>query len=386
MSSFDDSRYGGNWWPVFRANWQDKRSGQYTAALARKGYLRAPQGEGKIVWIKAGGKPDSVRLACEILGLIRERRLDIRLVLTFEHDYAEIIAPRVKGMRKIGLGYGPSDRPHSVKRVMTRLNPFGLILVDTVPHPNLLHAALANKVHVIAYNTLPTPAKVEAAYPVDLKQSMAWRTSGMTSNLLESADPASLFAEAQVDTTLRSMLRMGQDDMYLWWWHDDLSDSHDRAVSQWRFSALARNGVLFVSGKDLTTTHLSANLSISNWDRGALPAGSVILVDDSHWFAALSSAVTGAYVNTRNRNIFWQSLVGGCAFIPGMGTHDMFPGLPLPGSMPSHIPEIYAAWLSMLVDPRAARNRGDKLRRFFWEERRRVHSALEDLVKHVFDW
>lgn len=386
MASSDDSRYGGNWWPVFRANWQDRRTGLSAAIRARQGYLRQPHGEGKVVWIKAGENPESVRLACELLGTLRERRRDIRLALTFEHDYPEIIEPRVKGLRKIGLGYGPSDRPGSVKRVMTRLNPFGLILVDTVPHPNLLHAAVATKTHLMAFNTQPTPVMMETAYPVDAKQVLSWKTSGMAMTLMEPADPASLFVESQVDTTLRSLVSGGHGEFHLWWWHDELSNSPGQAMSQWRASALAQNGVLFISGKEDDADSRSADLCISTWDRTALPAGTVVWIDDPRWFAAISSAATAAYVNTRIRKIFWQSLAGGCVMMPGTSTCDLFPDLTDRAATPAQIPEVYTTWMSMMGDPQASRRIGDTMRRLFWQERRKVKSNMEDFANRIFNW
>lgn len=386
MNSLEDTRYGGEWWPVLSANWQDWRAGRRPVALARKGYLRQPHGEGKVVWIKAGRSADSVRLACELLGALRERRLDIRLALTFEHDHADIIKPRVKGLRNIGLGYGPSDRPRTVKRVMTRLKPFGLILVDTVPHPNLLHAVQAAHTHVIAFNTRPTPVVVEAAYPVDMRQAQAWHSSGMSSNILEPADPLALFVETQIDTTLRSLVVGGHDERHLWWWHDDVADTHEALVAHWRTSSLARYGILFISGTPENIDHIPADLSISAWNREPLLPGSIVRIDDPQWFAAISSAATAAYLHTQERMTFWQALAGGCAITPGITTRRFFPELQLSDMVADQVPAVCALWQKLQADPRSARNLGDRGRRYLWQERRRVQTILKAFLDRVFDW
>ncbi|AOU98022.1 hypothetical protein BI364_08660 [Acidihalobacter yilgarnensis] len=386
MPPVDDRAYGGHWWPVLRANWHDRRNGLRAAALARGGHLRAPHGEGKVVWIKAGGSPDSVRLACELLGALRERRLDIRLALTFEQDYEDIIEPRVRGLRKIGLGYGPSDRPAAVRRVLKRLNPIGLVLVDTAPHPNLLRASAAMKTHVIAFNTPPTPVMVEAAYPLDEQQATAWRSSGKTECLADAADPLALFAEAQIDTTLRSLAAVGRDELHLWWWHDDCGDTQAETIAQWRQSPLAHQGVLFVSGRPASAARAHADLSIGDWDRGALPPGHVIWVDDPRWFGAIASAATGGYLETHVRATLWQALAGGCPLTPGAATRALRPSLPISPQTPSAQSAIWADWQALMAEPLAARRRGDAGRRYFWEERRRVQGVIDAFLQRIFDW
>lgn len=375
--------YGAAWWPVWRANWRDRRSGLRASALARKGYLRPPQGEGKVVWIKAGRSRDSVRLACELLGALRERRLDIRIALTFEHDYADIIEPRVKGLRKIGLGYGPSDRPVAVRRVMSRLNPLGLILVDTVPHANLLRAAQAAGSHVIAFNTAPAPVALEAAYPRDAAQAEAWRTGGRSVALAEAADPLALFAEAQVDTTLRSLAGAGREGLNLWWWHDDAGATIADAIARWRDAALAQTGMLFVSGH-VEPGVASEALSIRAWDRAPLPAGQVVVVDDPRWYAAVASAAAGGYLDTHERATLWQALAGGCALLTGGATRALCPALPLAAAETTDA--VWQDWATLQDEPANARRRGDAGRRFFWEERRRVQGAIDDFLTRVFNW
>ncbi|OBS10866.1 glycosyltransferase N-terminal domain-containing protein [Acidihalobacter prosperus] len=386
MPPVDAQGYGGAWWPVLRANWRDRRAGRQAAAAARLGYLRPPRGEGRVVWIKAGGSPESVHLACELLGALRERRLDIRLALTFEHDYPEIIEPRVRGLRKIGLGYGPSDRPAAVRRVMTRLKPFGLVLVDTQPHPNLLRAACAAGTHVIAFNTGPAPLAVEAAYPNDADQANAWRADDHATPLAEPADPMALFVEAQADTTLRSLAAAGHDGLHLWWWHDDSGKTHADAIAHWRQSGFVDDGILFVSGQPDAPARRQADLTIGDWDRSPLPPGRVVWVDDSRWFAAVASAATAGYLDTQVRATLWQALAGGCALALGAATRRMRPTLPFLDDAPSRPDDVWADWRTLKTETLAARRRGDLGRRYFWDERRRVQGVMDDFLQRVFDW
>ena len=220
MSLTPSPAYGSRRLAVWRQNLRDRRAGLGARANARMGYLRPPMGEGgKVIWIKGGGSRDSVRLAVELMGAIRQKRLDVRLALTFEADYADILEPRVAGLRKIGLGYGPCDIPRVVRRTLDRLQPLAIVLVDTELHPNLLREAGRRGIHLAAYSTPPGEVPLEAAYPLDEAQAEAWRASGLAVHLASPADPLSLFVETQVDTTLKSLVARGEEGRELWWWH-----------------------------------------------------------------------------------------------------------------------------------------------------------------------
>lgn len=386
MPSVDERAYGHEWWPVCRANWRDQRVGLRTAASARKGYLRPPQGDGKLVWIKAGHRPESVRLACELLAALRGYRLDIRIALTFERDYPDIIEPRVRGLRKIGLGYGPSDRPKAVRRVINRLNPFGLILVDTDPHPNLLQAAINNDTHVIAFNTPLTNVEIEASFPVNRRQADEWRAADRAQCLAEPADPFAVWAESQIDTTFRSLASAGQDTLDIWWWHDEQHETQSEFVHKWHNSSLSKKGILVVSGHPLTGNSNTIDLRISEWQRDGLRPGSILYADDQRWFGAIASAANGGYLNTSQRPIFWQALAGGLALRFGPLTRSLYPQYPNMEDLSKKPNEVLEDWLALSVKPLLARRQGDEARRYFWDERRRVQVAIDLMLKRVFDW
>ncbi len=377
--STDKSSYGSRWWPALRADWHDWREKDHARLNARHGYLLPPKGEGKVVWIKAGASRKSVLLACELLGALREKRLDIRLALTFEQDYRDIIEPRLRGLRKVGLGYGPNDRPKTVARVLGRLQPFGLILVDTLAHPNLPRAAAASGTHVIAFNTAPGEFDVEAAYPESASAAEAWQQSGRASHLAAAADPLSLFVEAQADTTLRSLLAAGKEALRVWWWQGPASAQSD-FIRQWRSSTLAGEGVLFVSGEG--PFEVQADLAISDWDRRPLSPGAVIALDDPRWTAAVASAMDAGHLAAAGRRDTWQALAGSSPL-------SVAPGHPLAGeALPvlAGPEEVLKAWHSLRSAPDETRRRGDAAHRRFWQERRRAQQVIDEFLQRVFDW
>lgn len=378
----DPETYGHRWWPVWWATLSDRRRGQHSRANARNGFLLSPKGKGRIVWIKAGGSPESVRLACELLGALRLKRLDIRLVLTFEEDYAGIIEPRVRGLRKIGLGYGPSDRPAAVQRVLKRLTPFAIILVDTHPGTHLVREAFARGIRIVAFNTPPTAVKIEAAYPCSQADSRAWLNPDRSVYLAPAADPLALFVEAQADTTLRSLAGAGRENLPLWWWHGPVSQQCEFARA-WRSSELANAGVLIVSG-DQGVSPGDADLRLSAWDRTPLLAGQVVAADESCWFASVTSAMVAGHLQSASRSVIWQALAGASVLSVGEEPLGIDLGLDIPQrDTPAAVID---DWLELRATPLETRRRGDAARQRLWQERRRMQQVLDEFIQRVFDW
>jgi hypothetical protein len=382
MGSVDPDGYGSGWWPALRADVRDRRRGERAKANARRGFLLPPRGEGKVVWFKAGGSRESVLLACELLGALRERRIDVRLALTFEHDYADVIEPRVRGLRKIGLGYGPGDRPAAVGNVMRRLNPFGLVLVDTQPYPNLLSGAARAGTHLVAFNTPAADTGVEAAYPCDASQAKAWRDGGTAQYVAEPADPLALFVEAQADTTLRSLAAAGRGELKLWWWHGPVAAAGD-FVRRWRSSPLATGGVLFLSSDEGDASAV-ADLNISRWNREPLPEGSVVAVDDLRWTAAVASAIDAGHLQAAARRTAWQALAGNSAI--SFGANRTVAAADDENATLTDADAVLREWQTLHSEPVEARRRGDAGRRRFWEERRRAQKVMDEFLQRAFDW
>ncbi|MHB1241689.1 MAG: glycosyltransferase N-terminal domain-containing protein, partial [Gammaproteobacteria bacterium] len=160
--------YGSRGWRLWWQGLRDRAHGRHARANARWGHLRPPTGRGRVVWLRAGAAASSVRLAAELLGAIRDRRHDVRLILTFEEEHPALLRRYLPGVERMGFGYGPCDAPRAVRRALARLDPLGLILVDCAPAARLMRAAAERGVHVVAYHTpAATDAPVEAAYPKD---------------------------------------------------------------------------------------------------------------------------------------------------------------------------------------------------------------------------
>lgn len=382
-----DKAYGASRLASLSANLKDRWQGLSARANARAGYLRAPAGEGKLVWIKAGGTRDAVRLGAELMGALRQKRQDIRLVLTFEQDYADLLEPRVRGLRKIGLGYGPSDVRAVTRRVMGRLQPFGLILADTLPHANLLQQARAAGTHLIAFNTEPSRVPVSAAYPLDARQHQAWLDAGTAQYLAPAADCLSLFTEAQADITLKSLIN-GPQEFPLWWWHGP-ADQTEAVLAQWRASGLCQQGLLLVSTDfaDLAQAPWpGVALRISRWQREPLAVGQVLWVDQADWLAPVASAVNSVHLACADRQTLWAALAGGAPLSASSALVQRFASLEAVVPLRDTLTSVFDLWHNHVTDVLAARRLGDAGRRVFWDERRRVQRVSEEFAQRVYDW
>jgi hypothetical protein len=381
--------YGAHWLGLAGAGIRDRLSGEHARANARRGYLRAPAGRGRVIWIRAGATERGVHLATELLGAIRGRRRDVRLVLTFEEEYREILRAHLVGVERLGFGYGPCDAPRAVRRALERLDPLGVIVVDSPVPENLVVAAQQRGSHVIVYHAGP-PARsgVEAAYPADLAQERAWRARSLAQWVAPVADAASILIEAQAEPVLRSLVQGGAGDRALWWIHGADASGFMRA---WRASPLAADGVLFASDASGVPAQRSGDFTpISRWDRTPLAPGTRVWVDETRWLPAVAAAAHGAHLETADAPVLWQALAAGVPLTLGprladalAQTHAGLDGLGAPAPMPG---DVLAAWERLRRDPAHARRSGDAGRRRFWAERRRAGEVLEDLLERVFEW
>lgn len=360
--------FGSNRIGLWLADRRDRRAGLAARVAARWGWLK-PMGErGRVVWIIAGAERDSARLAVELLRAIRARRLDIRLVLTYEHEYPELLAP-LDECDKTGWGYAPCDHPKAIARVMQRFEPFGVVLVGTHPRPNLL-ATLAGRPHLLAVNL---PDEVDFA----CERVYASRESASAAqNRAPVADMLAILAEAQVDPNFKSLVN-GGSERHLWWLHGARpQDAGELAAALFRRQP---GDVLFASGE----RPAGASIAISNWDRQPIAGGSVVWVDDSRWLPAIAAAVTATHLARLDAAVLWQAMAGGAALSRAAGT-----GLPR-AALAEAIPEaadVAALWHHYRDAPIAARKRGDTARRLFWQERRLAETVSRELVERVFEW
>lgn len=381
------SAYGSNHALLWYHGLRDRLRGEHARANARWGYLRPPAVRGKLVWIKAGGTRGSVRTAVELLRAIRERRLDIRLVLTFERDYPDLLEERVRGLAKVGLGYGPSDAPAAVRRALQRLDPFAIIWVDHAPGPRLLAAARQRGLHTVAYGTPPVQqGQVEAAYPLDPADAQAWQDSRAADYVAPTADPLAQLVEAQVEPTFGSLVRGGAD-CSLAWMHLGSAGELPAVRRAWAAWAGRPDAILFVSAAAGLegVGEEPGELRISAWRRLPVAPGSLVLVDEARWAPALAVSADAIHLTTPDRLAMWQALAGGVPV--SVGTSEALPAPPPAGAVVEPDPgRFFTLWSGYREDPMGARRRGDEARRRFWEERRRSAEVVGEFLQRVYDW
>lgn len=385
-----DPGYGTGLWPVWQAVLRDYWQGDGRRARARLGFLSPPEGRGRVIWIRAGAGVRSLRLGVELLGAIRERRRDVRLVLTFEYDDPDALRQWLRPWPKVGLGYGPCDRHRVNRRVLNRFQPCGILSVETPWPHNLLQQA---GVPVIAVGGTSGAITLRQA-PQSLAQLVQyWPTAGAAIDTasglcqtLPTADPQARWVEAQADVVLRSLAATA--DQRLWWWHGSRSAWADW-LAAWLASPLSQQDILLCSFSDewvpSDTTRQTVQ-AVSQWARVALPAGSLLHLDDPRWYAAAASAVDAVHLATPSRTLYWQIMASGA---PLSLAWDGPPNAPQINTACPQFTDPHAVltdWLQLRAAAPLRRQRGDQLRRRFWQERRQVDANLEQLLSRVWTW
>ena len=396
MTGQADVGYGSAFWRLWWHDVRDRISGNAARANARWGFLTPPSGSGKLIWVKVNAHPENIILAVEVLRAIREHRLDVRLALTFEDDYPALLREPLQGLKKIGLGYGPSDTPAAVRRVLRAFAPLGVVTVGTQPLTHLFSALAASNTRTVVINSqapsAPTP--VEAVYPLNQAQHQDWERSGCARYLSRSANFFTQMTQAQVDPNFKSYIG-GARTLDLWWVHRLGCHAMVDVASLWMNSPLAAQGVLFVSGDECATVKEifrnggSALLMISQWQRNALIPGTVVVVDDQRWLPAIAASCTAAHFSMANDREFWQALAGGSPVSVSTerlaqaylnDTHQ------LSFAVCAEAAQLFPLWQHYLTDPISARKYGDSLRRVFWTERRRADEISRELLQRIYDW
>ncbi len=357
------------WW----ADWRDGRTGQLGRRAARWGYVRPPQAGGRILWLVAGAHYDSVRLGAELLRGLREKRRDVRLVLTFEAEYPELLAP-LEGLPKTGWGFGACDHRRAVDRIVTRLDPYGVIYCGVVPRLHLARrlAHLPRQL-VIAAGRPPYPMRVERVYPRDPEAAASWGDAPCA----PCADLLTLVTVAQVDPSFRALVN-GERERHLWWLHSDRAPMARDFIACWQAHLGA--DILFVSG----AAAKEATLCISAWKRTPLPDGCVVAVDAPQWLPAVAASVVAAHLVRPSASVRWQALAGGAAL--SSADADWAQAGADAIEFRTEAAEVVADWRALIADPIRARRRGDAARRMFWAARRAAAAVHDDLLRRVFEW
>lgn len=342
------------------------------------GFLSPPEGRGRVIWVRAGASDASLRLGVEMLGAVREKRQDVRIVLTFERDNPVLLQEKLKPWPKVGIGYGPADRRASVRRVLSRFQPSGMILVDTQLPDELMRQIQAP---VIALLDQPLP-KVTPGPGMQL----AWVCHSTAESFSEStdtvqhlpvADPEARFVEAQADVVLRSLL--AESITGIWIWIGSLQ--HWPAFHEaWSMNPVFQKDILLVHLTD-SQQPPGVQLRITEWDRSTLKPGTIMSLDDARWLAASASAAVGVHLQQVERRILWQSLAVGTAVSTAHSVSSMefLPVLRDPV-------EVLSYWHSLRGNSAERRQAGDAARQRFWKERRQVDANLDHVLRKVWDW
>ena len=356
---------------------RDRMAGNKAKANARWGWLRPPNVQGKVVWVVAGASRDSVRLGVELVQAIRAKRLDIRLVLTFEEDYPELLKP-LETLNKTGWGYGPGDHPMAVKRVLARFSPLGIVFAGVAPRPNLARVCAQRPHTLIVAADTPEAGVFEQVYPA----SEAQENSGQMQPRAPTVDFFSMLTEAQVDPNFKSLVNHGVE-RHLWWLHSD--DAGYAAVFAAGWREKFPDSVLFVSGKAVADFADNA-LKISQWQRTMVESGSVVLTDDTKWLPAIAAACTAVHLQALTLPVMWQAMAGGCA-VSCQNASDL-PKADLSLSIAEFTDRdaVLGHWQEYRDNPILARSRGDDARRQFWQERRLAAEINEELLQRIFEW
>ena len=355
------------------ADIRDRLHKNYGRANARLGFLGTPAGTGRILWIKTDGKAVHARLAVEAARAVRERRQDVRLVVTFEEEYRQEWAWLDK-LPRTGYGFGPADRVAATERVLSRLAPAGVIAVGQALRPELASALTRTKVPCCVLHGPPPQGAIHChGFPNTLSERQAWKGRPQSD-----AAFFSLMAEAQVEPTFSGIA--GAHARALWWLTDPDPGVVDGQVRSWRRSQLAASDILFVG------TRAADTLALSAWDRDRQPLsrGAVVWVDDDRFWPALAASCHGIHLSQPPEPLLWAALAGGRVV-----SAERPSGLDLLRQAPIHEVsdrELWAYWQNVVAEPAAGRASADGLRRYFWEERRRAAAVTETLLQLVYDW
>lgn len=347
--------FGSHWLGLWLADRHDRQTKLSSRRVARRGWLKPLGEQGKVVWVMAGATRDSVHQAIELLRAIRARRLDIRLVLTFEHEYADLLTA-LDDCDKTGWGYAPADQPKALQRAMHRLNPYGLIVVNTHIRPNL-HRLLDQHPRVLATYTSVTPEFCHE-------------------HIGNHADLQTILTQAQVDPNFKSLMNQGME-RHLWWLHDDDPARSSRIAHDWlnRYP----QDVILVSG----AAPIAEHQPISQWNRQPPAGGQILWLDEDKWLPAVAASVTGAHFSQHDTTLLWQAMACGAAISLSA------PALSLPGITHGQLTTDRSAincWEKWRSQPIAARQAGDLARRLFWQQRRLAETDVHTLVERVFEW
>ena len=356
---------------------RDRLHGRHARAAARWGRLERPQASARVVWVVSGKSRASVRLGVELARALAERRSDIALLLTYETEYADLLAP-LAGSPRIGWGYGPSDYIGAVEAANKRLLPFGIVVAGVVPRPNLLALCEASRHALLVAPPEPVHARVERIYP----------TPEAPCSGASCAPPADLDAllhePAADDTTVTALA--GAAAPRLWCWHGD-----DTAAAK-RLFALVRGhlpqDLLVVSGSAATAlaAESEAVQRLSRWDRVPVEPGTLLAADEPGWLAALAPGLRGIHFAATDPGAVWTAAAAGA--IVSMPPDAPCPGVGLAQAVLRVDDEnaLVACWKQLAADEEARARARSALLAAHAAEQERARANAAELIERVCRW
>jgi len=402
--------YGSNMFAILYHDIKDRLTGKSHRANARLGLVRPPAGSGSVIWIRAGQSRLSVLLAVNVLCAIREKRLDVRLVLTYPQEYLDILEEPLRDLKKTAYGYGCCDRTPAIRRLLARLNPFAVIVVADVPGANWLRCLAEYRyvepqqgrllpVPMVALQTdhLPEGITWQAYYP--WRQSEQCGLANHVTSLAEPVDMVTLVTPAQVEPTLAKVV-MGHNIGKLWWADVDDLDSAHALLNKWQDSTLKDDSILCLSLDESDGQGLAALVNdtspssgipniifISQWQRVVLTPGSVLVLDQWRWLPAVAASVAAIHLMNPCRLKFWQALTSGAALtLAPQANPSVEIETELSCPVITDFDQLLAHWSRLHDVPFEGRTLGDANRKIFWSRRRQASQQMSDFLERVFYW
>lgn len=364
--------------------------GRRAEAVAHWGVVLAPPDVRKIFWLYSAADADSAYLAAELLGAIRQKRLDLRIIFTFAKDYPELFQKKFNNFQKIALGFSPHDHPLALANFYERLSPFAWLAVGRPPYrrwpthwkeKNLPAGIFVGDIQQLKAEDWPGLRRV---YPQKSYETMAL-TAEQQQKMAITADLHALFAETEIDAKLKALLLppfQEHAEAEVWFLVGEKLTAE--GVQAWRQSPLATSGFLVTEQlADNVQKNLKANavVALSTWQRQALPFGTVLWLDDTRWLPGVVGAASGIQMQTAPKGI-WPYLAGSAAISVGKNLEKTW-GWPTE----SHDwPTVLTFWEALRQTPAKQRQAADVARKQLWQARRLAQQQLQDLLEVVFAW
>jgi len=403
--------YGSHLFDILFHDVKDRLTGKSHRANARWGFVRPPAEQGRVIWIRAGQSRLSVLMAVNVLCAIREKRLDVRLVLTYEQEYLDILEEPLRDLKKTAYGYGCCDRAGAIRRLLGRLNPCAVIVVADLPGVNWLQC-LADYQYIEPQQSRLLPVPMVALQTDFPPEGIAWQVyypwkqseyDGLASQVTSVSKPVdmvTLVTPAQVEPTLAKVV-MGHNTGKLWWADVDHIDSAHALLNKWQDSRLMDDSILCLSldesdGQGLAAlanytlsspSGTSKIIFISQWQRAALTPGSVLILDQWRWLPAVAVSVAATHLMNSCRLKYWQALASGAALTLAPQANS-FAERNTALSCPSitDFDQLLAYWCRLHEAPFTGRTVADDNRKIFWSMRRHASQQMSDFLERVFYW